>query len=78
MSNKPFSIVDIINSMSFFFRYIIVFGKFILILWIGFDVLELYQENPMYRSMATFLFLAVTIWFLLRQIGFNPRIRRGG
>ncbi len=64
--------------MPYFLRYIVLFVKFILVLWIGFDVLELYQENPMYRSMATFLFWAVTIWFLLRQIGFNPRIRRGG
>lgn len=75
---RPFGIAELFNSISFFFRYFFVFAKLLIVLWIGFDVIELYQENPIYRSMSVFLFWAVTIWFLLRQVGFNPRIRRGG
>lgn len=76
--SAPNPIMELIYSISFFLRYFFVVAKFLIVLWIGFDVLELYQENPMYRNLSVFLFWAVTIWFLLRQVGFNPRIRRGG
>ena len=75
---RPFGIAELFNSISFFLRYFFIFGKFLIVLCIGFDVIELYQEIRMYCSMSVFLFWAVTIWFLLRQVGFNPRIRRGG
>jgi len=78
MNHKSFGVAELFSSFSFFFRYFFVFAKLLIALWIGFDVIELYQENPMYRTMSVFLFWAVTIWFLLRQLGFNPRIRRGG
>ncbi len=60
-----------------FIGFAFLLFKIGLILWIGFDILDLYQTNPMYRSMAKFLFFAVSIWFLLTQVGFSPRIRRG-
>lgn len=60
-----------------FVGLLFMFIKISLILWVGFDILDLYQSNPMYRSMSKFLFFAVSLWFLLTQIGFSPRIRRG-
>lgn len=60
-----------------FIGFIFLIVKIGLVLWIGFDILDLYQTNPMYRSMVKFLFFAVSLWFLLTQIGFAPRIRRG-
>jgi uncharacterized membrane protein YdbT with pleckstrin-like domain len=70
-------ITKIFHGSSAFFSLITLIIKVALVLWIGFDILELYQTNPMYRSISKFLFYGVTIWFILTQIGFAPRIKRG-
>ncbi len=69
-------ITRLVNGSSSFIRFLIAIIKFGLVLWIGLDVIELYQTNPMYRSMSKFLLYAVSVWFLLSQFGFTSRLKR--